>query len=800
MLVPYRKPKRSYVLPVVTILAVTAPIGALALSDAPAYRDTEKRNLAAIPANVAELALAAAPDVVLPLRDITGLPLPDLRLSDLRMLPLPASIRIPENLPLPPGVELPSEIPLPRLDQPARTPVGPFTAAPGFIADPGAADSQITPDPQAPSAPDSEFHTAPGESGTVQAPAPAAPEGPAVPGANAPEAPAADVPAAQQPHLDPETGEETHAPAQPAAPVIGGDPDRPALAPGVVPNDLVDQVGAQVKEITRDTPFSMVALTAKELVGTTTMIRAKAPDGSWGPWYEAEPVDTTSADGVTDARTGTEPIYVGDTKSVQILVTRKPASTTSAGTIGTDPAQPVDPAQPPGDPAQPPGDPAQSPADPAVVPRTDAAAGDPAQIGLEALSAVLIDPGRGAIDATLSEVAAPLPGGGPKVISRAQWGADENMRCQDPTYDRDGVAGITLHHTAGRNDYSKAESAGIVRAIYAYHAKTLGWCDIGYNALVDKYGQIFEGRAGGLDKPVQGAHAGGFNENTAGVSFMGNHEEQAPSEAAVRSMGEFIGWRAKVAGLDPEGTTTMISEGSSYTPYALGEEVRLPIVFAHRDVGNTSCPGDAAYGLMDRIRSIAEDASGGVSPQQELPSPPRSRTDQRADQQQSIDPEADADLAALADLTTLLLDMLDRSAVARTWNEQGGAAGPLGAPISEPRPTVDGGQYVQFANGIAYSTPDGRVYQVVGKILERFIQLGAFTGLLGMPTSSEYEVPDGVRADFQYGSLIFNRVTGIITTILDTFGTSQSPAGAPIPQPLAQAPAADPIPAPLPAP
>lgn len=807
MHVPYRKPKRSFVLPVVTLLAVTAPVGVLALSDTPKYRNTDQSNLAAIPAKVAETAWNVAPDVVLPLRDITGLPLPDLRLSDLRMLPLPASIQIPAGLPLPPGVQLPSEIPLPRLGKPANSPLDPSGGAPGFIAEPRTVEFQTPPQNDTP-APNVESDAAPADPGAAPAPGstpetgtgienPSAPTepGPAVavtptpaapeaPGANAPGAPAVNAPAA------PPANDETHAPAKPAAPLIGGDPNRPALAPGVVPNDLMDQVGAQVKEITRDTPFSMVALTAKEMAGTTAMIRAKRPDGSWGEWYSAEPVDSTAKDGVPDAKTGTEPIYVGSTKAVQILLTRKPTAGTPSDVTVPVPvdAEPVDPALP-ADPA------AEAPAAPAL-PRTEVA-GDPAQIGLEALSAVLIDPGRGAIDSKLSEVASPLPGGGPKVISRAQWGADESLRCEDPTYDADGVAGITVHHTAGRNDYSKSESAGIVRAIYAYHAKTLGWCDIGYNALVDKYGQTFEGRAGGLDKAVQGAHAGGFNENTSGVAFMGNHEEEAPSEAALQAVGNFVGWRAKLAGLDPEGSTNMISEGSEYTRYALGQSVKLPIVFAHRDVGNTSCPGDAAYDLMDRIRDIAAGVSG-VSPQLQSPTPPRSKTEQKPNPQQSVNPDTEQELATLADLTTQLLSMLDRSNVARYWNDQGGAAGPLGAPVSEPLPTLNGGQYGKFVNGIVYSTPDGQVFQMVGKILERFIQLGAFTGLLGMPKSNEYGVTDGVRTDFQYGSLIFNKVTNIVTTILDNYGTTQSPAGSPIPATLPSIPAADPIPATLP--
>ncbi|MFI1915915.1 N-acetylmuramoyl-L-alanine amidase [Nocardia sp. NPDC020380] len=664
MLVPYRRPKRPYVLPVVTVLAITAPFGLLALSDTRDVQNADESNLAAIPAELAEVALASAPDITLPLRELTGLNLPDLHLSDLRMLPLPKSIPVPQGLPLPPGVRLPSEIPLPRLGQ----------NQPGFIADP---------------------------------------------------APAADSPAA---------------PSDPAAPqgqVVPGDPNAPALNSGAVPRDLVDKVGAQVKLLTRDKPFSMVALTAKDMIGTTAMIRAQRPDGTWGPWYSAEPEEGRDTPA---KKSGTEPIYVGNTKAVQVLTTRKPAA-------------PVDDAAP-------------------LVGQSD-----PAQVDLQKLAAVLIDPGRGSIDENLSAVAAPLPGGGPKVITRAQWGADESLRCEEPTYD-DAVNAITVHHTAGRNDYTKAESAGIVRAIYAYHAKTLGWCDIGYNALVDKYGQIFEGRYGGMDKPVEGAHAGGFNINTAGVAFMGDHEDDPPTDIAVQSMTQYIGWRAKVAGIDPEGSTTMYSEGSDYTKYPLGQAVKLPNIFAHRDVGNTTCPGDAAYALMDKIRAMAETAAGGVSaPATTRPRPvPGQNAGNPNPQTAPSSPDAGSDLAALADLTQKLLGMLGRSSVARYWNQEGGANGPLGQPKSEPVATADGGQYAQFVNGYVYSTPDGQVFAVVGKILERFLQLGAGAGVLGLPTSNEYPVPNGARTDFQHGALLFDKVTGIVTTVLQNFGAVQNPA------------------------
>ncbi|WP_330184052.1 N-acetylmuramoyl-L-alanine amidase [Nocardia sp. NBC_01503] len=749
---PYRRTKHSYVLPVVTALAITAPLGILALSDSPDIRPTDESKLAAIPAEMAEVALATAPDLVLPLHELTGLNLPDLHLSDLRMLPLPASIKVPPGLV--PGFGLPSEIPLPRLGKPG--------GSPGFIAAPG----------------------------------------PNQPGAGNPSA------ATQYENV----------------PKIIGDPTTPALTPNAVPDELVDKVGAQVKELSRDTPFSMVALTAPELIGTTALIRAKRADGGWGPWYPTEAVDTPSK---KPGRSGTEPIYVGVTKAVQILVTRKnavrpvnapadaqavppapdapgnPDAQAPVAPVNSDAPAPAPAANPdaaaPLAPANP--DTQAVPGRPEAAPFTDHS-GDPAQINLEKLAAILIDPGRGALDENLNRVAAPLPGGGPKVISRAQWGADESLRCEEPTYD-DGVNGITVHHTAGRNDYTPAESAGIVRAIYTYHAKTLGWCDIGYNALVDKYGQIFEGRFGGLDRPVEGAHAGGFNINTAGVAFMGNHEEEPPTEEAIQAMGNFIGWRSKVAGIDPEGKTTMYSEGSDYTRYALGQAVQLPNIFAHRDVGNTTCPGDLAYDLMDRIRSIAESVAGKpITPSTVQPQRPTQTRPQRNanNQQPQSNPNSEADLATLADLTTKLLGMLDTSPVAKYYQASGGPNGPMGQATSEPQPTGNGGQYAQFVNGYLYSGPDGQVFPVVGKILERFLQLGAGTGMLGLPTSGEYPVQDGVRTDFQNGSLIFSQLTGIVTTVLQNLGGGQNQGPAPIPAVLGDAQQAQPIPAAVPEP
>ncbi|MEV6334631.1 N-acetylmuramoyl-L-alanine amidase [Nocardia vinacea] len=776
MLVPYRKPKRSYVLPVVTTLAVAAPLATFTLSDSTDYRSTTGSELAAIPAQLAEVVLTTAPDITLPLRELTGLDLPDLHLSDLRMLPIPESIPVPQGLPLPPGVELPKEIPLPKLDPGQSTPSQsvPGQTVPGQPLPGQTVPGQPLPAQTIPGQP-LPGQTVPGQPLPAQTipgqPLPAQ----TVPGQPLP---AQTIPGQTIPDQGSTPGQPTQGRASAAAFIADPaqlepdvTPDTPALSPGAVPPELLSQVGAQVKELSRDTPFSVVALTAHDLVNTKALVRARQSDGMWGPWYDTEAVDTRRNDQAIGGTTGTEPIYVGNTQSVQILVTRKPA-------VAAAPRPPVA------------GD-----AEGAVPMLPTPAAGrsdDPAQTAA-ALTAVLIDPGRGAIDGALNNVAAALPGGGPNVITRSQWGADESIRCEEPTYD-DQLGGLTVHHTAGRNDYTRAESAGIVRAIYTYHAKTLGWCDIGYNALVDKYGQIFEGRFGGLDRPVQGAHAGGFNENTSGVALMGNYESEEPSEEAINAIGRFIGWRSKIAGLDPKGYTTMYSEGTEFTSYAQGEAVQLPVVFAHRDVGNTSCPGDSAYADMDRIRDIA----AGISAPSGTSTKPQQRAQVPTTQQPQMQtaPQTQTDIATLAALTAKLLGMVNQNVIAKHWADKGGPDGPLGAAASEPLPAAQGQQYAKFVNGYVYTGPNGQVFEVMGAILDRFLALGGDAGLLGLPTSNSYSVPNGLRTDFQYGSLILNQLTGIITTVWKTYndtyqqqvnrnqvGQVVAPAPEPVPAP-----------------
>jgi len=172
------------------------------------------------------------------------------------------------------------------------------------------------------------------------------------------------------------------------------------------------------------------------------------------------------------------------------------------------------------------------------------------------------------------------------------------------------VKAATIHHTAGTNDYTAADFARIVRGIYAYHAIDRDWCDIGYNVLVDRYGQIFEGRFGGLYRPVWGAHAGGFNQYTFGVSMLGTFIDVAPTAEQLEAVSRIVAWKLAGSYRDPNGQVTLVSAGGGTSKYPPGAVVSLPRIFAHRDVGNTECPGDVGYQQLPAIRQRVSELMG----------------------------------------------------------------------------------------------------------------------------------------------------------------------------------------------
>ncbi|WP_426244852.1 FG-GAP-like repeat-containing protein [Nocardioides sp. LHG3406-4] len=186
----------------------------------------------------------------------------------------------------------------------------------------------------------------------------------------------------------------------------------------------------------------------------------------------------------------------------------------------------------------------------------------------------------------------------PVIYSRAQWGADERMR--DAKSLRYGtVSAGFVHHTVNANDYTADQVPAIIRSIYAYHVKSRGWSDIGYNYLVDRFGRIWEGRYGGIDKPVVGAHTLGYNDYSFAMSAIGNFDVVQPPEVMIQAYGALFAWKLGLHGVNPASTSQQV-----------GKKV-FQAINGHRDAGSTACPGKYLYAQIPRIRQLAASAQSG---------------------------------------------------------------------------------------------------------------------------------------------------------------------------------------------
>ncbi|MER6128559.1 N-acetylmuramoyl-L-alanine amidase [Streptomyces sp. NPDC001795] len=203
--------------------------------------------------------------------------------------------------------------------------------------------------------------------------------------------------------------------------------------------------------------------------------------------------------------------------------------------------------------------------------------------------------------------AGPYIGPRPRIVTRHGWGADEGLREGGFIY-TDSVKVAFVHHTASGNNYSCSQAPSVIRSIYRYHVVSSGWRDIGYNFLVDKCGNIYEGRAGGVAKPVMGAHTLGFNSNSTGIAVLGSYGSVDPPAAAVDALAELAAWKLGLYGLDPRGKTYLESAGGNL--YPKGTNVRLNVISGHRDGFATECPGRLLYGKLGLVRSIAARLQG----------------------------------------------------------------------------------------------------------------------------------------------------------------------------------------------
>ena len=212
--------------------------------------------------------------------------------------------------------------------------------------------------------------------------------------------------------------------------------------------------------------------------------------------------------------------------------------------------------------------------------------------------------------ASTKQQAAPQPGTPPAIIPRAAWGADAVPPRAAPDY---GVVQMAfVHHTVTANDYAPEQSGSIVLAIAKYHRDTNGWNDIGYNFLVDQYGQVFEGRAGGVDQAVIGAHAQGYNSQSTGTAVLGTFSDVSIPEAAMASLTQLLGWKLSLHGVPCEGGLTIVSGGGSLNRYASGTPVPLQRISGHRDGDSTECPGNALYAQLPEVRRRSAGLAGPI--------------------------------------------------------------------------------------------------------------------------------------------------------------------------------------------
>jgi hypothetical protein len=217
----------------------------------------------------------------------------------------------------------------------------------------------------------------------------------------------------------------------------------------------------------------------------------------------------------------------------------------------------------------------------------------------------LIDPGTSSADASIGvgpRDTANAVEAQPTILTRGDWGADESIRRGNPSYNATVKVGF-VHHTATANDYTLAETPSVIRSIYAYHVKSNGWSDIGYNYLVDRFGRAWEGRFGGITRAVVGAHTGGFNTDSFGTSLIGTFESSPPPAVTLSALEHLFAWKLGSYYRDPAATATLRSAGGGTSKYPAGTLHTFAVVSGHRDAGNTSCPGAATYARMGSIRA-----------------------------------------------------------------------------------------------------------------------------------------------------------------------------------------------------
>ena len=312
-------------------------------------------------------------------------------------------------------------------------------------------------------------------------------------------------------------------------------------------------------------PFGLIGLTASEPFDPASRIVMRIrQDGEWQPWMQV-PISDHLPDPDTEegqrARYASEPVAMDQADGVQVRVD------TPTGAMPAD-----------------------------------------AQV-------TMIDNPERPEDADLEgqTVASPTARNGvskPKIITRAEWGADESLRRGTTQYS-DTIKVAWVHHVVSSNDYTAAQAAQQMRNVYSWFTEGIQVNDFGYNFMVDRFGRLYEGRAGGVDKAVIGAHTSGFNSETFAVSFLGNADTLDPKQSAkekiLDSISDLIAWKFDLFDVNPLGKATLTSAGpgpgqGTTSMYWPGEKVSIETIAGHGDIGSTSCPGEFLRPTMPHLR------------------------------------------------------------------------------------------------------------------------------------------------------------------------------------------------------
>ncbi|MFF9477111.1 peptidoglycan recognition protein [Streptomyces roseolus] len=387
-------------------------------------------------------------------------------------------------------------------------------------------------------------------------------------------------------------------------------------------------------------PFSLVGVVwddpATPLHGTVQVRTRATADGVWSPWQDVEThndehgADPGTAEGAAGALRGsTAPLWVGDSDGVEIRVRGEAGDGTAPLPAGLR-LELVDPGEAP-EAAPAPRTRAMAP--PAVLTAAEAAASG-VNSGLAPYGATVIPAADPALETSVPETPAldtsareaPLPatpaqavaepaaakkkpyiGPRPKIITRKGWGADEKIREKGFVYTKT-IKAAFVHHSATGNNYTCGQAPSVLRGIYRYHVKSSGWRDFGYNFAVDKCGNIYEGRAGGVAKPVLGAHTLGFNTNSMGVAVLGTFTSTNPPAAVVTAVARLTAWKLGLHGINPKGTQVLVSGGGNL--YKKGKKVTFHTIAGHRDGFATECPGKRLYGKLGTARASSAKYQG----------------------------------------------------------------------------------------------------------------------------------------------------------------------------------------------